>query len=83
MGWKAKVDYLGGRAHYEIAPEAGGIFQARLLKYTGGDMVTPPAQITLVKSVRKWVGSSEERPLIAALGQVVDRRVRGSHPHDV
>jgi hypothetical protein len=83
MKLKAKVQYLGKRAYYEIAPEAGGIYQARLLRYEGGDWVTPPPCITLVKSVRRWAGSHEERPLLEALGRVIDRRVRGSNPHDI
>ena len=83
MKLKAKVEYLGKRASYEIAPDARGVYQARLLSYKGGDMVTPPQCITLVKSVRRWAGSHEEQPLINALGRVIDRRVRGSNPHDV
>jgi hypothetical protein len=83
MKLRAKVQYLGKRAYYEIAPEAGNIYQARLLKYEGGDLVTPPQHITLVKSVRRWAGSHEERPLVDALGRVIDRRVRGNNPHHV
>ena len=74
MKLKAKVQYLGKRAHYEIAPEAAGVYQARLLKYEGGDLLAPPPHIILVKSVRRWVGSHEERPLLEALGRVIDRR---------
>lgn len=82
MKLKAVVAYLGKRAHYEIAPEAHGIYQARLLRYEGGDLITPPPWITLVRSVRRWVGSTGERLLVQALGRVIDRRVRGSHqPH--
>lgn len=83
MKLKAAVQYLGKRAYYEIVPEAGGIYQARLLTYKGGDIVTPPQSITLVKSVRRWAGSHNERPLVDALGRVIDRRIRGSNPHDV
>lgn len=83
MKLKAVVQYLGKRATYEIAPDAGGIYQARLLRYKGGDLFAPPQTITLVKSVRRWAGSHEERSLVDALGQVIDRRVRGSHPHAV
>jgi hypothetical protein len=83
MKWKAVVQYLGGRAVYEIAPDRGGIYQARLLRYSGGDIAAPPQEVTLVKSVRRWAGSNEERPLVDALGQVIDRRVRGGNPHNV
>jgi hypothetical protein len=83
MKLKAKVQYLGKRAYYEISPEAGGIYQASLLRYEGGDIAAPPQEVTLVKSVRRWAGSNEERPLVDALGQVIDRRVRGSNPHNV
>lgn len=83
MKWRATVQYFGKRACYEITPDAGSIFQARLLSYEGGDMVMPPKSITLVKSVRRWAGSDEERPLVDALGAVIDCRVRGENPHEV
>lgn len=83
MKLRAKVQYLGKRAYYEIFPEAGGVYQARLLKYEGGDWLTPPERITLVRSVRRWAGSHGERPLLDALGRIIDRRGRSSHPHDV
>lgn len=83
MKLKAVIQYLGKRATYEISPDTAGIYQARLLRYNGGDLVTPPQEITLVRSVRRWAGSNEERPVIDALGKIIDRRVRGSNPHDV
>jgi hypothetical protein len=81
MKLRASIQYLGKQAYYEISPEAMGIYQARLLNYEGGDMVRPPEQITLVRSVRRWAGSNDERPLVDALGEVIEKRVRDGNPH--
>lgn len=83
MKWRATVQYLGKRAYYEITPDAGGIYQARLLRYDGGDIIAPPQSVTLVRSVRRWAGSNEERLIVDALGAVIDRRVSGGNPHQV
>ena len=81
MKLKAVVPFLGERAYYEVIPEAPDIYQARLIKYEGSDGVTPPQSITLVRSVRRWAGSYDERYFVDALGEAIDERVREGNPH--
>lgn len=81
MEMKACVWYLGDLAHYSITPDSYGIYQARLIKYEGPDMVTPPENVLLVRSARHWVGSSDDSQFIQELGQAIEERVRHSDPH--
>lgn len=83
MEFKAIVNFLGSLAHYRVSTEAKGIFSAHLEKYEGGDSVVPPTEVTLVRSVRHWSGSYSEQYFIDELGEEIDKRVRGSNPHDM
>ena len=76
MEWKAIVQYRGQYAHYEILPENGGIYQARLLKYEGPTRETPPQTILLVKGFRHWTGSYSEPYFIEELGKAIEERDR-------
>lgn len=83
MELEAVVTYLGEQAHYAVTPETGGIYQARLIRYEGPDVITPPETVTLVRGVRHWVGSTAESYLVDELGKAIEHRVRGSDPHAV
>lgn len=80
MELKAVVQYLGDWAHYSVTPETAGIYHARLLKYEGPNVVTPPENITLVRSASRWVGSYEEQHFVEELGRAIDDRVRAGDP---
>ena len=81
MEMKAVVQYLGDWAHYTITPESSGIYLARLIRYEGANGITPPEDIVLVRGVRKWVGSYNERSLLNDLGRSIDDRVRDGEPN--
>jgi hypothetical protein len=81
MELKTCVWYLGDLAHYAITPDSYGIYQARLLKYEGPDMVTPPENVLLVRSARNWVGSYEDSHFIQDLGRAIEERVREGDPN--
>ena len=83
MEMKAVVQYLGDWAHYSITPESFGIYHARLTNYEGANGVTPPENIVLVRGVRKWVGSHEERALLNDLGRYIEDRVRDGEPNSL
>lgn len=83
MELKACVWYLGDLAHYAIFPDYSGIYQARLIRYEGPDVVTPPEYVLLVRSARQWVGSCDESWFVADLGRAIDERVRGGDPHSL
>lgn len=83
MELKACVWYLGDPAYYSITPDDYGIYQARLVRYEGPDLVTPPEHVLLVRSARQWVGSCDEPWFIQDLGRIIDERVRGRDPHSL
>lgn len=58
-----------------------GIYDAHLERYEGPCGVTPPQDITLVRGVRRWVGSYEESYLVQELGRAIEDRVRTGDPH--
>lgn len=70
------VRYKGAWAHYNISPETAGICEARLLKWEDEDQLSPPQHILLLRSMRHWVGSSDERALIDELGEVIENSFR-------
>lgn len=81
MELTAVVQFAGSRAHYTITRENVGIYQARLLKYEGGDWIYPPESVTLVRGARHWVGSTEEQCFVDQLGDVIEKRVRSGDPN--
>lgn len=83
MEMKACVWYFGELAHYTISPDQFGIYQARLVKYEGPDVVMPPESVLLVRSARQWVGSCDESWFIQDLGRAIDERVREGDPHSL
>lgn len=80
MEIKACVWYLGDLAHYAVTPDSYGIYQARLIKYEGPDVVIPPDHVLLVRSARHWVGSCDDTRFIQELGQAIEERVRHGDP---
>lgn len=83
MEFKAIVNFLGSLAHYRVRTEAKGVFAAHLEKYEGPDSVSPPEEVTLVRSVRHWSGSYSEQYFIDELGEEIEKRVRGGNPHEL
>ncbi len=82
MELTAIVRYLGDLAHYSVTPESNGIYHAKLIRYEGPDVVTPPENLILVRGARNyWVGSTAEQPLLDALGQSIEERVSSGGPH--
>ena len=76
MELKATVQFYGDPAHYAVTQEKEGIYSARLLSYDGPNIMAPPDNIILVRSVRKWSGSYSEQDFIEELGRAIDERQR-------
>ena len=72
MEIEAVVNYRNEFAFYELRPESEGVYQARLLRFYGSPESTPPKEITLVRGVRKWVGSCPVPQLVNDLGRVIE-----------
>lgn len=64
--------YQGYPAHYVITRDGQGIYHARLLRYDGPDGVTPPEDLTLVRCLRRWIGSYNEAWFVAELGKALE-----------
>ena len=76
MELKATVQFYGDPAYYTVTIERDGIYNARLLTYDGPNIMAPPEQVILVRSVRKWSGSYCEQDFIEELGRAIDERQR-------
>lgn len=73
----ATVQFYGDPAHYSVTLEREGVYNARLLTYEGPNIMAPPENVILVRSVRKWSGSYSEQEFIEELGRAIDDRHRG------
>lgn len=66
------VKHRGDHACFKILREGEGIYTASLLSYDGENTNTPPGEITLIKGVRCWTGSIEDKTLLSELGGFID-----------
>jgi hypothetical protein len=69
---KAVVQHEGGLAHYQVSEDRPGIYQLRLVYYSGTPDSRPPDDLVLVKSLRQWTGSSDRPRLIKELGRSIE-----------
>lgn len=62
-----------GSACFRIHRENEGIFTAYLISFDNDDDECPPKEITMVRSIRSWTGSSEDETLLQELGAFIDK----------
>ncbi|GAA4730387.1 hypothetical protein [Flavisolibacter ginsenosidimutans] len=72
MDLDATIQYNNGRALFRIRREAAGIYYAFLLHFDGDRRHAPPGEITLVRGIRQWTGSLDNKTLLNGLGQAVE-----------
>lgn len=72
MKLEAIVKVEEGAAHFDVSPVGGGVYYARLVRYTGRPGQAPPEEIVMVRGVRNWNGSCDRTELINELGEVID-----------
>jgi len=72
MDLDATIQYNNGRALFRIRREAAGIYYASLLHFDGDLRLAPPGEITLVRGIRQWTGSLDNKTLLNGLGQAVE-----------
>lgn len=75
MKLNATVNHKGALACFEIRREAPGIYYADLISYEGNETQSPPGEITLIKSVRHWTGSSNDKSLLNQLGKEIEEKL--------
>ena len=78
---QAVVPFLGDTAHCSVTQGQRGIYDAHLERYEGPSGITPPADITLARGVRRWVGSYKEAYFVQERGRAIEDRIRSAQPH--
>jgi hypothetical protein len=71
---EAMIAYKNGRACFRIHQESEGIFTAYLITFLGENSESPPEEITMVRSIRNWIGSTEDEILLRELGAFIDNQ---------
>lgn len=69
------VLFRGALAHYSVAEQEQGKFEARLLKYTGSKLNSPPQEFLFRKEGRHCIGSIEEQDLMDDLCHAVQTKL--------
>lgn len=69
---KVTVLYKGAPANFAIRRESPGIYYADLMLYEGDQKKSPPEQIMLMRGVRYWAGSHDDKLLLSELGEKIE-----------
>ena len=72
MELEAIVNYGNGRACFKIQKENPGIYHARLLYFEGNKKQSPPKELVLMRAIRYWTGSHENKALLNELGKKIE-----------
>jgi hypothetical protein len=72
MELNANVKYGNGSACYIIRKENPGIYYAHLVYFDGHQKSAPPQNITLIRGIRQWKGSLDDRELLNELGKIIE-----------
>jgi hypothetical protein len=78
MNLEATVQYGNGRACFKIHKENPGIYYASLMYFEGSQHSSPPQEIMLVRGVRQWAGSHEDKTLLNELVKFIEEAYRKS-----
>jgi hypothetical protein len=70
------VRYRKGEACYTIKRESPGIYLASLMYYHGNNSQGPPPEITLIRGIRYWTGSFDDKLLLNELGKTIEQSFR-------
>jgi len=65
------VKYQGARYFFKVRRENPGIYFAELIYYEGNQISTLPREITLIRGLRQWTGSIDDKVLLNELGNVI------------
>lgn len=71
MEVKAAIYYRNAYAHYRITREYKRVYHADLVFYDGDGTQTPPKSILMLRGIKTWWGSADDRELIKNLGEVI------------
>ena len=72
MELEAIVNYGSGKACFKIRREEPGIYHASLLYFEGNKKEGPPKDLVLMRGIRYWTGSYENRTLLNDLGNKIE-----------
>ena len=82
MEFEANVRYGDGEACFRIFRENPGVYYAELLYVEGGVNKFPVKDLTLVRGIRHWAGSSDDSHLHNKLGKVIESFLQKFHTHE-
>ncbi len=72
MDLQAYVKYNEGEACFRVLKEEPGLYFAELLYFEGEPANKPPEEITLVRGIRCWAGSHDNKDLLTELGKQIE-----------
>lgn len=72
MDFEVKIFYKGNEAFYQICKEGPGVYSAELLHPVGGRQKLSVKDITLIRGIRYWAGSSDDTLLHHTLGRAIE-----------
>jgi hypothetical protein len=78
MRFNATIQHKAALAFYEIYREAPGIYSAELTYYEGATCNMPPIQINLVRGIRQWAGSVDDKKILNSLGAIIENNMNSS-----
>lgn len=71
MNYRISIYYRNAYAHFELIREANRIYTAELIHYDGCVEDSPPKIILLLRGIRVWWGSAEDKELVKVLGDYI------------
>lgn len=69
---EATVKYGKGKARFNIRWNRPGVYSAHLVSFEGSNDKSIPRDITLIRGIRYWAGSSDDQTLLNDLGKVIE-----------
>jgi hypothetical protein len=72
MELEAIVQYGGAYAYYKVIVDGQDMYHARLIRFYGSPEAAPPDKLLLVKGIRRWIGSSDDKEIMGELGRFID-----------
>lgn len=72
MDFEVQISYNGDEACFQIFRDAPGVYYAELLYYTGYHKRMSVKNLTLMRGIRYWTGSSDDTLLHQSLGKAIE-----------
>ena len=74
--FEANISVGDGQAYFQILEDGSGLYNAKLLSYTGTSDKLTIKDVTLIRGIRDWAGSSDNVELHYLLGKAIEARMQ-------